>query len=918
MYARQVQPGAGEELRVYFSPEAESLIFGSRSSNSTQPTPKAAPGEIGYVQHIARDSADVAVEDYRSKSTPGSPGSEVTFTLSMAKRYQEAATLEHRTQAGKKEVDRVLLAAARWHWHMRRGKSSTGSKSRVSLEFMKLGVLRGEHIVSSEGQSKNLINEKGVAEIKVKQEDQYGIKILNQRDDELYVRVFYFSASDFSVLDMFGHNKANGRSDPDVPKRGQRIIGDNADGGSLLSFALEPGQRLELGYIKVFWSTNPLELDDVAQGSPFDGAHQEVDIFNTSLNSKPKSRLHALVIGINRYEKLHPLTGAVADADAVEGFLADNLKVPHDQMVNLRNGFASREAIIRGLQNLQENPRIQKGDPIVIFYAGHGGLGQAQQEWKREYGYDEIQVIFPCDYGTEVPGSKETVNCIPDRTVRVLLNQLAAAKGNNITVIFDCCFSASGSRSDDTNNTTSSQVARDANVSVDVPYNIDANIIPPSSQIMGTLHRNLVGPRGPKLPLYTDQASHIHLAACGSEEKAWEEAGRGVFTTTLLSCIQASGINKITYQSLLDSLPKLQNTTLIPVKHEHGTWILQAGVASGVTKGSVWKLYGQATEDSQPLGLLHAHTPKVSSTVLDVDPKQSMALAQMGVDDLYARLVRPGTGQELRVYFSPEAKRLVFPPGCDDEMLDAETSKEYDIGYVIHPSSGSADLIVDVCQQTDLTSKSYRPDVWPEVEFTLRNPQAEKYGVAKLKRKTQARRGEVEAVLFAAARWNWHLNRTNQSRARPMVSLGLVKLGTMYGDYMMPVEEPWEDLNKGGVVDIRVKEEDQYGIRLSSQVPAALYVRAFYFDASNFSILDMFGHSRANGRSDPDIPAHGQLIIGDGSNGGALLSFGLTPDTELEMGFVKVFWSTDPLELDDVAQEPGFMSCPHGEANGRK
>ncbi|KAG9082323.1 hypothetical protein FRC06_005119 [Ceratobasidium sp. 370] len=140
----------------------------------------------------------------------------------------------------------------------------------------------------------------------------------------------------------------------------------------------------------------------------------------------------------------------------------------------------------------------------------------------------------------------------------------------------------------------------------------------------------------------------------------------------------------------------------------------------------------------------------------------------------------------------------------------------------------------------------------------------------------------------------------------------------MYGDYMMPVDGPLENLNKGGAVDIKVHREDQYGIRLSSRASVPLYVRAFYFDTTDFSILDMFGHSRANGRPDPDIPARGQLTIGDGSNGGALLSFGLAAGAELEVGFIKVFWSTDPLELDDVAQESGFMSSSHGEASARK
>ncbi|KAG8795632.1 hypothetical protein FRC12_011978 [Ceratobasidium sp. 428] len=681
------------------------------------------------------------------------------------------------------------------------------------------------------------------------------------------------------------------------------------------------------------------------------------------LDNEPGSKLHALVIGIDLYAELHTLRGAVADADAVANFLSDDLKVPYSQIINLRNGHASRVAIIQALEELRKNPEIQGGDPMLIFYAGHGGLGQAEQQWKTAYGYDEIQVIFPCDYGTKPPGLKETVNCIPDRTIRILLNRLAEAKGNNITVIFDCCHSASGSRAEDIDNSGSSRIARDANVQVNVPYDIDSDIVSPTIQPSALLQRKIGDSRSPKLPLYTDQASHIHLAACGSEEKAWEEGGRGVFTTALLSCIRASRISKITYQNLLDTLPKLskwvsswfirksfieitsrqtphcygvhksrilfnsrippRKTTLVPVHREQDTWILQAGIASGVTKGSVWELYDQPTEDSRTLGLLHAHTPKVSSTILEGDikyphPMSSVTQVRIGLGRLYARLIRPGTGHELRVYFSPEAKGLVFPPGCDDDATDIEAAEEQEIGYTVHSISGSADVIVEVYHPADVISDHRPLDTEPEVTFTLRDSRAERVGMAKLKNKTLARRDEVEAVLFAAARWNWHLKRTGPSRARSIVSLELMKLGTMYGDYMMPVDEPMEDLNKGGVVDIQVREQDQYGIKVSSRAPVPLYVRVFYFDPSDFSILDMFGHSRANGHPDPDIPARGQLMIGDGSNSGALLSFGLAPGTKLEMGFIKVFWSTDPLELDDVAQDSGFGFSSYGETSGRK
>lgn len=64
----------------------------------------------------------------------------------------------------------------------------------------------------------------------------------------------------------------------------------------------------------------------------------------------------------------------------------------------------------------------------------------------------------------------------------------------------------------------------------------------------------------------------------------------------------------------------------------------------------------------------------------------------------------------------------------------------------------------------------------------------------------------------------------------------------------------------------------------------------------------MFGSAVANGRADAEIPAQGYRLIGDESDGGASISFGLPEDQAIEVGFIKVFWSTEQLELDNLEQ----------------
>ncbi|KAF8607154.1 hypothetical protein BDV93DRAFT_591117 [Ceratobasidium sp. AG-I] len=664
-------------------------------------------------------------------------------------------------------------------------------------------------------------------------------------------------------------------------------------------------------------------LKQATPSTPVSLEHESVTI-----DKQSDSKLFALIIGVNKYTKISALTGAVADADAISDFLTTDLKVPTNHIINLRDESATREAIIKALRSLKDDPRIHKGDPILIFYAGHGGLKKASDEWKARHSADEMQVIFPWDYNMEIPNSKEVVNCIPDRTIGALLNGLAAAKGDNITVIFDSCHSASSNRGGDDNDGTGRR-ARSADVDIEVPVDIDSDILSSKQNQKPDIGGN--DSRRPEPLLCTNQSSHIHFAACGSDEKAWEEQGRGAFTVALLKTIRGSGVDKITYRNLMTSLPMLpkqsphcyglhksrilfnsrvpsRKVTFIPVKVESDVLILNAGASSGVTLGSIWELHASATEDSPTLGCLKAHTPSVSSTALAPEDDATRtkilnAAKSKGESRLYARQVQSGTGNELKVYFSPEAKQLIFFDSKANPEVKSAIGKGYhEVGYVVHPSRDSADMAVEVYNPANI-----RHGAKTEVEFFLFHPQAEKYDLSRMRHRKPARLQAVEPVLFAAARWNWHLKRTNDSeRSSSTVSAEMMKVCEMYGDYSVPVEGPLVNLNETGVVDLVVKDEDRYGLKISSEASAPLYIQVFYFDLADLSISKMFGFSHSNGKQDPEVPARGEFMVGDDGEGGNSMRFAVTPGVLLELGFMKLFWSTDQLELDGLDQDPPF------------
>jgi hypothetical protein len=122
------------------------------------------------------------------------------------------------------------------------------------------------------------------------------------------------------------------------------------------------------------------------------------------------------------------LNGAVPDANAIQEYLEKELNVPSSHIQSLRDGEATRAAIIESFRKLQNDSRIKEGDPILIFYAGHGGETHAPMTW--EAGDSKIQMLIPYDFNTKI--NNHDVHGIPDRTIAVLLNGLAKEKGNNI------------------------------------------------------------------------------------------------------------------------------------------------------------------------------------------------------------------------------------------------------------------------------------------------------------------------------------------------------------------------------------------------------------------------------------------------------------------------------------------------------
>ncbi|KZV73476.1 hypothetical protein PENSPDRAFT_682770 [Peniophora sp. CONT] len=233
----------------------------------------------------------------------------------------------------------------------------------------------------------------------------------------------------------------------------------------------------------------------------------------SSTDGKPYSSLHALIIGINRYRSRHigRLNGAVRDADAIRDYLVNELHVSGDQIFSLRDSEATRSAILDALRDLCNSKTLRKGDPVLLYFAGHGLY------------HRRLSYIIPHDFTIITRGNRKPIEPIPAYLIGKHLYEMSCSKGNNITVILDCCHSGFG--------TFQTQYGRDDGLSPTVAE------------------------------LYE---SHVLLAACDAGEKAIEDrsvvngaasgSDRGHFTSALLETLYKVG-PKVTYRDLIFGLP---------------------------------------------------------------------------------------------------------------------------------------------------------------------------------------------------------------------------------------------------------------------------------------------------------------------------------------------------------------------------
>ena len=114
------------------------------------------------------------------------------------------------------------------------------------------------------------------------------------------------------------------------------------------------------------------------------------------------SQIRALIIGIDQYQHLAPLKGAVADARDIEASLR---QIGVQDITSLLDEKADRDSILKTVDDLRS--RIRPGDLIILSVAGHGAQEPERVKGSESDGKDVVFLLNGFD--TAAAGTRQRI-----------------------------------------------------------------------------------------------------------------------------------------------------------------------------------------------------------------------------------------------------------------------------------------------------------------------------------------------------------------------------------------------------------------------------------------------------------------------------------------------------------------------------
>lgn len=367
---------------------------------------------------------------------------------------------------------------------------------------------------------------------------------------------------------------------------------------------------------------------------------------NSVINmASPRSRLYALLVAINNYEPpVTPLRGCVNDLHKVAAYLDAEAKDFEIHIRKLIDHEATKDNIVKAFSS-HFHPATSN-DVVLFYFSGHGTQEDAGEIfWPAEH--DRRFESLVCYDGYTRSGGSAKVTLLADKELRYLIGKLAD-KGAHIVTIFDCCHSGG--------NTKNGFFAREGEV-------LERRMIcqdKPSHAFPARAWKDFIFSESisfddvKKSPIdqFLPEGKHIQLAACQSDESAFEVGGAGMFTKNLLEVLARSS-GCITYYDLQ---ARIQNYMRYQFKQTPKAYVV------GENESSLFRGFLNKQGESKPqygnvsfnqsngwvidLGAMHGLSSDSMVTILDGNKDRQYSAK---VSDVYAThaILQPDSNSDL-------------------------------------------------------------------------------------------------------------------------------------------------------------------------------------------------------------------------------------------------------------------------------
>lgn len=320
-----------------------------------------------------------------------------------------------------------------------------------------------------------------------------------------------------------------------------------------------------------------------------------------------KPKLIALLVAIDNYpDPIPSLNGCIGDLEKIASYLESESGYFDINILRLTDQEATKESISEKF--VTHLGLASEGDVALFYFAGHGTQEFADPVFETMEPDGKLEVLV-CYDSAQKKNTTVKWNFLADKELRFLIHELSLKKPHIVT-IFDCCHSGDNSKGGIPNENLEKLAERRLK-----PMLQDASFPERKWEdfiFSDKITYTMAGQR--PISELLPEGRHIQLAACESDQSAFENAGEGIFTKNLVEVLRRCS-GDISYFDLLGKVKNYlrDNYNQTPIFYSFG----DEGV--GIYKGFLNKkssskpLYGNVTYNDAlgwivDLGAMHGIT----------------------------------------------------------------------------------------------------------------------------------------------------------------------------------------------------------------------------------------------------------------------------------------------------------------------